>query len=177
MRSNILFSDIFLDKGRLIFGWDCSVSSLFHAFSVVVFCHIPVYSMKPIGNIIGSPVIMLQIVSMLPNIEIEYRAQTFLKRSVLIRGSYNPKLAPVAYQPCIPGSENRKGSLGKFFFKSFIAAEGFLNSIGKLSRRLLGRRRHILKKEAMVIHASRIVSHLCLKLPRESVRSPYQLFK
>lgn len=72
------------------------------ALSVCIICVIPVNDTEPVVNIIGSQIVVFQIIGVFPYIEIEQGAQAHRQRRILVGCCDNPKLSGcIDNEPCI----------------------------------------------------------------------------
>src|SRR4051794_24618397 len=97
---------------------------------------IPVDGIPPGGDVIRSPVLILQIVGMLPHVEPQERSTALHDRGVLVRGTGDLKLATVGDKPCPTAAEARGCCLGELLFEGSKAAEGRVDRICQSARRL-----------------------------------------
>src|SRR4051812_29249569 len=97
---------------------------------------IPVDGIPPGGDVIGSPVLVLQIVGMLPYVEPQERSTALHDWGVLVRGTGDLKLATVGDKPGPTTAEARGCSLGELLFEGGKAAEGRVDRICQSARRL-----------------------------------------
>lgn len=74
--------------------------------NVTLICAIPVDDMKPVIDIIGSQVVMFQIICMFPDIYIENGEHSQRERSILILGCHDGQLSGgIDGKPCIAGAK------------------------------------------------------------------------
>ncbi len=121
---------------------------------------------------------MLQIICMLPDIDGKNGAVSLLQRAILIGCCHNFQSAAIVYQPGISRSKYRKCSFFKCGLKiievSKIPCKQPAEAPIRPAAAGIAQAR---KKEAMIVNAARIISHLGLKLLRQSARRPDQLLK
>lgn len=106
----------------------CGLALTFRAFSkrvklpakavpVIFVCLFPVDDLKPVVDI-GSPlVVMLEVVGVLPHVDVENREHAQGKRGILILGGKNTQSpGRLYYEPCIAGAEYKKSG----FFEGIL---------------------------------------------------------
>src|SRR5581483_2351616 len=84
---------------------------------------VPVDNVPPGRNVVGAPVLVFQIIRMLPDIEAQNRLLAFHERTVLIWSGDDFKTAVAFHEPCPAGTESAGGRRGEFFFEAFKSAE------------------------------------------------------
>ena len=103
--------------------------------------HVPIDDVPEGRNVVRATILVVQVISVLPNIESEDRSAIansgFLahERVVLIRGGANSKASISLYaEPSPARSETSGARFGKFFFKSIERSKGGIDGSGKITR-------------------------------------------
>src|SRR5438270_13579922 len=100
----------------------CSISPSLRLESVVFADRFPIHHIPPGLEVIGAPILVKEIVSVLPNIDTEDRLVAVHQRAVLIRrGNYFELSALVFDQPGPTTAKASHASRGKFFLEGVEA--------------------------------------------------------
>src|SRR5690606_34599717 len=76
------------------------------------------------GNVIGTPILILEVIGMLPDVEPQYGRVARHEGAVLVARAFNDKLFIGGYaQPGPAAAETRQGCLGKSLFELIQAAK------------------------------------------------------
>ena len=129
----------------------------------------PVNQMEPVFNIVGSPVIVLQVIGMFPHIQIQDRALSLGEGSILVSTPGNGQSVPAQYQPGIAGAENIQSCFFEAGFKVIQTLEGPGNQAGEAGAggHIL-MVSHALEEKAVIIDTSGIVFKRCLQGGRKT---------
>ena len=64
--------------------------------------------MEPVVDICGAEIIMLEIIGVLPDVDIQKECAVLAQGCILIRGGHDLEYAAIRHKPCIAGSEDRQ---------------------------------------------------------------------
>src|SRR5688572_887830 len=97
----------------------------------------PVHHVPPRFDIVRSPVLVLEVVGVLPNVEAEDRGPALGDRAILVGGVLDPELAtPLDAEPCPAAAEATSGGRGDLGFESPKVFERLRDRVGQLPARL-----------------------------------------
>src|SRR2546422_1388914 len=97
---------------------------------------LPVECVEPGRNVIGAPVLILQVVSVLPHIDTEHRGQVFHVRAVLVRVRLDQELsARIRQQPRPAAAELADARFLELLLERVVAAERAADRIAQLAGR------------------------------------------
>src|SRR5687768_3085019 len=114
-----------------------AVTSLPPCCGVAVRHLFPVHHVPPRFDVVGAPVLVLEVVGVLPYVEAEDRGPTLGDRAVLVGGVLDPELAaPLDAEPCPAAAEATRGGRGDFGFESPKVLERLRDRVGQLPARL-----------------------------------------
>src|SRR6185503_4106740 len=119
--------------------------------SVIFRHHVPVNNVPPRLEVISAPVLILQVIGVLPHIDPDNRRIAVHQRAVLIwRGNYfEPSTLPDQPCPSTPEAAHTRGA--EFFLKLIEAAESGVDVIREFAFRLAaGIRSHDAPKERVI---------------------------
>ena len=89
--------------------------SCFLRLLVLFIDKVPVDDAEPFIDVINAAVLILQVVSMFPDVQAEQRSLPFFQRVILVGSGKNFKLVAVSDEPCPAASETACGSSSKLF--------------------------------------------------------------
>lgn len=125
-------------KLRRLSGSSAPHTEIPHIISV---CVIPVDHMEPVVNVVGSQIVMFQVIGMLPDVDVEHGQQPKGERRVLICGRGDAEFPCCIYhKPCIAGTEYGQSGCLKLILKGSVAAKFLFNGFAQCSERLWGSR-------------------------------------
>ncbi len=132
--------------------------SMAAAEKITVADHLPVYNAEPIANIIGPFVIMFQVISVFPDINVENWAEPAGQRRFLVWSGDDPKPAgPVAGKPGVARTKDGKRCGTERFLKPVKVCKTLIDRSCQNTERPRPRRRaHPVKIETVVINAAGI---------------------
>src|SRR5690606_18977264 len=121
---------------------------------------VPVDDVPPGGDVVGAPVLILEVISVLPHIEAEDGGIAVHHRRVLVGRAGDGELSVFGDDKPRPAAAEAGGCrLGEGFFKRLEAAEGLVDGGRELTRGLLGAAGlHDLPKERVVVMATPVVA-------------------
>src|SRR3989304_5574810 len=99
-----------------------------------MFVHLlPVYHVEEGFNVIGPPVLILQIISVLPDVYAQDRFFPLAERIVLIRSGNNFQLSIADHQPSPAASKDSCPCIGEELLEFVEAAEFRVQGLGNLT--------------------------------------------
>src|SRR5437867_6177108 len=129
-------------------SWTAATAELAKRQSVILAYRVPVHHVPPGFDVVGTPVLILKIISMLPNIDAENRRVAVHQRAVLVWRRNDFKLSVLILdQPRPAAAKTSRTSGSKFLFEIVEAPECRFDIIGELAFRFAaGIRSHYLPK-------------------------------
>ena len=90
----------------------------FCIIQIILIYPIPVNDLQPVLDIISAFVVMLQIIGMLPHVNIQEGIHIHGQRGILICSCDNVRIPEgVDHQPCVSGSKYGQSCLGQYLLK------------------------------------------------------------
>ena len=87
------------------------------------------------GHVVGTTVLVVEVVGMFPHIQAENRGATFGQGRVLIGATFEDELSLVDGQPRPAAAESGRGRIGEFFLEVVQATEFGIDGLGQLASR------------------------------------------
>src|SRR5208282_527745 len=84
----------------------------------------PVHHIPPRTDVISPPILVLQVVGVLPNVEPQNRDFAFHNRAVLVGGRVDVKLAALGNEPSPSRAKAAHGGGGEFLFEGVETSKG-----------------------------------------------------
>src|SRR6267142_4474265 len=120
----------------------------------------PVDDVPPCVDVVGTAILVLQIVRMLPHVDAEDDVLSFHERTVLVRAALDHELAALADTPRPSAAEASDAGFLHFFFELVEAAERRVDRIGDgAARRAARLRSHDLPEHRMIRVPAAVVAH------------------
>src|SRR5690606_25158779 len=121
---------------------------------------VPVDDVPPGGDVVGAPVLILEVISVLPHIEAEEGGIAVHDRRVLVGRAGDGELSVFGYDKPRPAAAEAGGCcLVEGFFPRREAAEGLVDGRRELTRALLGGAGlHDFPRERVVVMATPVVA-------------------
>src|SRR6266478_508898 len=122
---------------------------------------VPVHHVPPSFDVVGPAVLVIEIISVFPNIHSEDRRVSVHERAVLVRGGYNFKFSTFVFnQPRPTAAEATGPSCGELLFKCIETSERGFDIIGEFAFRFAASvRAHDRPEEGMIGMPAAIISH------------------
>src|SRR5712675_133274 len=120
----------------------------------------PVYNVPPSGEVLGSAVLILQVICVFPNVHAHHREFALHQRTVLIRRGYDVDLATALHQPRPPRAKPAHTRGVHFFLELIEAPESTVDGLPDVARRIAARLgSHNLPEHAVVDMTASVVTH------------------
>src|SRR5207248_5151413 len=138
----------------------------------------PVQGVEPRGHVVGAPVLVLEVVSVLPHVDAQQRRQLVHERAVLVGVALDRQLSlPVRDEPRPAAAELPDRGLLQLLLELVIATDGGLDRVGDASRGVAtAARTHDRPADGVVGVAAGVVADRRPDVLRDVVDPPEQVF-
>src|ERR1700682_3847462 len=128
---------------------------------VILRDRVPVHHVPPRFDVIGPPVLVIEIIGMLPNIHAKQRRVAVHKRAVLVRRGNSSQLSTLVLDKPRPAAAEPAGPrCREFFLERVEASEGGFDVATQFTGRLAaGIRAHDFPEEGMIRVSAAVVPH------------------